>query len=172
MLECIVEVQKHLNIPAELMVAIAYVESRFNPYAVNLQTNYNIDGYLRSIGVKYLKSRGRRTRYMYNIYPRTLSQAKKLKVVFRDAKTYDVGLMQINVSNFRWMHRLGVIRSVDDLFDPCRSVIAGGIVLRKCIDRFGMSPRAIDCYNKGAKRSRFLSSYVLRVADVLGAIVD
>ncbi len=172
MVECILDIEKQIDIPAELIVSIAYVESKLNPYAVNIQTNLRFDRYLRRLGMSYTRSRGKRARYMYSIYPRTLSQAKKLSVMFRYARNYDIGLMQISSANFSFLKKMGIIQSKYDLFDPCTNVRAGAILLKMCISRFGISPKAIDCYHRGPGRSRERSAYVLRVGNILSKLLD
>lgn len=166
------DVERNLNIPAELVVAIAYVESKLNPYAVNVQTNYRFDRYLKRVGVEYRRGRGKRARYLYSIYPRTLRQAKKLKVMFRYAKAYDVGVMQVSSVNFGFLKRLGIIKKVDDLFDPCTNVVAGATILKLCINRFGFTPEAVDCYHRGPSGTRRESAYVVRVGEVLIKLMD
>lgn len=172
MVECVLDVEERMGIPAELIVAIAYVESRFNPYAVNVQTDLRFDKYLRKLGVSYTRSRGNRARYMYSIYPHTFAQAKKLSVMFRYAENYDVGLMQVSRTNFSFLKKAGIIRSKYDLFDPCTNIRAGALLLKMCIERFGIAPRAIDCYHRGPGRSRERSAYVLKVGNVLFKLLD
>jgi len=114
--KCFYLVEKYLDIPAELLIAIAKVESGFNPKAVNRNRN----------------------------------------------GTYDIGLMQVNTSNLSLLKKKGIIRDLRDLFDPCRNVIAGGYILRLCIDRYGFNWKAVDCYNKG-RRAKGRGRYVMRV---------
>ena len=59
----------------------------------------------------------------------------------------DLGLMQINSGNSRW---LGL--TVEDAFDPCRSIAAGAAVLT-----------AYSRYNTGSPTAGFRNGYVARV---------
>lgn len=68
--------------------------------------------------------------------------------------TVDYGLFQINSSNLK---RLGI--PVWYAYDPCYSAYLGAYFLRQCIDVYGNSWRAVDCYNKGNKASHS-SKYV------------
>lgn len=159
------------GMPAELLVSIAWVESRLNPYAVNIQTNRKIDKFLR--GINYRRSKGYKARYMYSVYPKTKEEAGH---VIRIAKlysvTYDVGLMQINESNFSLLRRKGLMESPYDLLDPCKNVKAGAYILRKCFEIYGLSSSALDCYNRGPAGARRWSSYVEKVANVLSILLE
>jgi soluble lytic murein transglycosylase-like protein len=74
--------------------------------------------------------------------------------------TYDIGLMQINSSWFPYLKKHGINPSL--LWDPCYNAHVGAMVLRHCIDTYGYSWRAVDCYNKG-KKARENSRYVWKV---------
>jgi type IV secretion system protein VirB1 len=68
----------------------------------------------------------------------------------------DVGIMQINTANFRWL-----ALTLDDAFEPCPSIKAGASVLT-----------AVSRYNTGDSRAGFANGYVKRVlaaaADIRG----
>ena len=74
--------------------------------------------------------------------------------------TYDIGLMQINSSWFAYLKKHGIDPSL--LWDPCYNAHVGAMVLRHCIDTYGYSWKAVDCYNKG-KNARENSTYVWKV---------
>lgn len=160
------------GIPYELLVSIAYVESSLHKYAVNLQTDLRIDHLLREAGLKFRKRRGYRARYMYSIYPRTISQVKTVIPLLKYARTYDIGIMQINKSNIIPMRERGIIKDVFDLFNPCINIKAGSMILKRCLDMYGFSPKAIDCYHKGHKKAKSWSSYVQKVGSVLNLILE
>lgn len=75
--------------------------------------------------------------------------------------TYDIGLMQINS---RWIPTLKRYGLYDErlIWEPCFNTMVGAWVLRQCMERYGYSWRAVDCYNKGS-RARDNSVYVWRV---------
>lgn len=74
--------------------------------------------------------------------------------------TVDRGVMQINSSWDSYLKRHGVdLRLV---WDGCYNVHLGAMVLRHCINRYGNTWRAVDCYNKGS-RARDNSVYVWKV---------
>jgi type IV secretion system protein VirB1 len=79
---------------------------------------------------------------------------------------FDVGLLQINVSN---LGRLGL--SLDDAFDPCRSLAAGAALLSADyaqVRAAGPAPQAalrtaLSRYNTGDDERGFGNGYVARV---------
>lgn len=75
--------------------------------------------------------------------------------------TKDYGMFQINEENLK---RLGI--PVEYAFKPCLASFIAGYILRECINRYGYTGRAIDCYNKGYK-ARESSNYVIRVKKAL-----
>lgn len=161
-----------MGINHKLLLAIAYVESSWNQYAINVQTNYDLDQLLRSFGLEFRKGKGYRARNTYSIHPRSLNQALSVLPLLRYATTYDLGVMQINKANVEWLLLGGVIRDVVDLFDPCVNVMLGAWILRECVSVHGYSTRALDCYNKGSKRARRWSSYVGKVGQVLSLLME
>jgi len=81
----------------------------------------------------------------------------------------DVGLMQINSRWFSYLRKHGI--DPRWLFDPCYNVMVGAMVLRHCIDRYGLTWQAVDCYNKGSK-AQPSSKYVWKVYKVLSSQQD
>jgi len=77
-------------------------------------------------------------------------------------KSIDVGVMQINSCHFRELK--GYMGDLNRLYDPRLNIHVGAWVLSQCIQRFGMSWQAVDCYNKGAKKAHRNSRYVRKVA--------
>ena len=73
----------------------------------------------------------------------------------------DVGIMQINSY---WFPKLKpYLKDLNRLWNPKVNIYVGAWVLRQCFDKFGNDWRAIDCYNKGAKRAKPYSRYNTRV---------
>jgi Soluble lytic murein transglycosylase and related regulatory proteins (some contain LysM/invasin domains) len=75
--------------------------------------------------------------------------------------TYDIGLMQVNSSWLPFLSRYGY--TVNHLFDPCINAKVGTWILAKCINKFGLNWKAIDCYNKGEKNATGRGAYVWKV---------
>ena len=74
--------------------------------------------------------------------------------------TYDIGLMQINSKWLPVLKRYGITEK--DLYNPCQNVFVGAWVLAQCINKFGQTWKAIDCYNKGSK-AKNNSKYVWKI---------
>jgi soluble lytic murein transglycosylase-like protein len=84
----------------------------------------------------------------------------------RDGST-DVGLMQINSSHFKTLHKFRISQK-DLLNDPCQSVMTGAWILAGQIQRFGYSWDAVGAYNAGTantpKRRALRQRYIRKVA--------
>ncbi len=76
--------------------------------------------------------------------------------------TYDIGIMQINTSNLSLLKRVGLIKRNEELWIPCKNVEAGAYILKLCVKRYGLTWRAVDCYNKG-KKAKGVGGYVWKV---------
>lgn len=75
----------------------------------------------------------------------------------------DRGIMQINDY---WVAKLSQYTTYDVkkiLYDPDYNIKVGAWVMRDCINSFGETWKAVDCYNKGAKRARNSSRYINNV---------
>lgn len=120
--ECFNEAAKLYGIPPKLLIAIAKVESNFNPYAINV----NKDG--KSIKV---------------YYPQNKEQAYiVLNYLASHGYNYDVGIAQINVINIKDM-------GLDQykLLDPCYNLEVSAKILKTLIQRYGLTWQAIWHYN-------------------------
>ncbi|WP_312405884.1 lytic transglycosylase domain-containing protein [Brevundimonas sp.] len=125
------------------MAAIAHAESRFDPLA---------------IGVNNGSAPAR---------PRTAAEASRIaRRLIAAGANIDLGLAQINAAN---LSRLGL--SIEDAFDPCRSLEAGAAVLmagyRPASDHPDARQQALrvalSLYNTGHPRRGFRNGYVARV---------
>ena len=128
----------------QTLAAVAYVESRFDPFA---------------IGVNRGGSKP----------PRQASAQQAVATahqLLRDGANLDLGLAQINSDNLQW---LGL--TVEDAFDPCRSLAASAEVLRAGYRPTGDSPDArqaalrvaLSRYTTGHPQRGFRNGYVRRV---------
>jgi type IV secretion system protein VirB1 len=109
----------------ETLAAIARVEADFNPLAIGVNGR---DG-----GPVRASSRE--------------EAAAKARALIAAGRSIDLGIMQINDANLRW---LGL--AVEDAFDPCRSIAAGAHVLR-----------SYSAYNTGNGQRGFANGYVSKV---------
>lgn len=83
--------------------------------------------------------------------------------------TRDIGIMQINE---RWIYKLnkdGYPIRIEHLYDPRINIHMGAYVLRLCMNKYGNTWQAIDCYNKGNKATGY-SKYVYNVYNNLTKI--
>lgn len=69
----------------------------------------------------------------------------------------DIGVMQINSSWLPKLAKYGI--KLNDLFEPKTNIMVGAWVLSQCHASFGESWKAIDCYNKGARKAKDNSKY-------------
>lgn len=130
------------GVSAETLTAVAYVESRFNPFAIGI-------------------NRGPGPRRAPRTAPEAIRVAREL--LARGANL-DLGLAQINSANLEW---LGL--PVETAFDPCRNLAAAGQVLRAGYRPASGTPSqwtlrvALSRYNTGHPARGFRNGYVGRV---------
>lgn len=115
--------------------------------------------------------------YRYNVNPYVLYAIAKTEsglnpyaVHINKNGTRDIGIMQINE---RWVYTLnksGYPITINHLFDPRTNINMGAYVLRLCMNKYGNTWQAIDCYNKGNKATGY-SKYVYNVYNNLAKIV-
>jgi len=120
--QCYYNASNYYKVPVKLLYAISKVESDFEPYCINI----NSDG--RSIGSR-----------CYNNYQSAYYVARKL---FDSGYNIDVGLMQINSENIKYHHW-----NLAKVLNPCFNVFYGAYILREDINRYGYNWTAIWHYN-------------------------
>lgn len=105
----------------------------------------------------------------YNINPYLLYAIAKVEsgfdpnaINYDKNGTADLGMFQINTANLDDWHI-----PYQYAFNVCYGAQMASYVLRKCIDDFGVSWKAIDCYNKGARNAHNDSMYVYKVYKAL-----
>ena len=127
----------YYQVPFELLVAIADVESSFNPLVINVNgKKINCPASVKCIYYK----RGT------VIKPFSVRDAKKmLKFLHMKGYNYDVGLMQINRL---WREKYNLPPEV--FLDANYNALFGAFILRRLLDKYGY-PEAIWRYN--GKRS-------------------
>lgn len=166
--QCLNRAEGLFGIDERLLIAIAKVESGFNPYAIGAgfgKSRWKFMKVLKQLKKEGIKCEGKVLNgikgrfYHVSIKPRTKKEfLKALRIVKNYSHTYDIGLMQINSQHLKALRMAG-IREID-LANPCQSVYVGAWILRQCVDRFGISWKAVDCYNKG--RDAYSNSYYVR----------
>jgi type IV secretion system protein VirB1 len=132
------------TVAAQTLSAVASAESGFSPFAINVNHALQL-------------ARPPASRAEAAAAARTLQAA---------GANFDLGLLQINVSNLR---RLGL--SLEDAFDPCRNLAAGAVLLQANYATArvaGPDPQAalrtaLSRYNTGDDTRGFRNGYVTRV---------
>lgn len=140
------------NVPTPISYAIVKTESNFNPYA---------------IGVNKGKGLVRQPRN----YQEAVQTAYRLRA---EGKNFDVGLAQINITNFGWLDL-----SIEKAFNPCENLKAMQKVYLNCLSRFANSggqgtpmQRAFSCYNTGNASRGFRNGYVAKVTGHYNAVFN
>jgi len=113
------------GVAPETLAALARAESGFDTLAINV--NGPGGGRVRSAS--------------------TADAVARARALIAAGRSVDLGLMQVNSRNLEW---LGL--TVEEAFDPCRSIAAGARVLT-----------AFSGYNTGSPSRGFASGYVARV---------
>lgn len=111
-----VRAQEQTGVPSGLLAAIAIQESSFNPWSLNLA------------------GQGK--------YPTSFRAALWCVEQF-DARSFDIGLMQINSA---WLERFDV--GVEQAIKPGMNVLLGSLILRDCLNRHGLVG-GVACYHSG-----------------------
>ncbi len=75
----------------------------------------------------------------------------------------DYGMMQINSIHLPELARYGI--GVNDLYDGCKSVFTGALILRRSIDKYGNTWAAVGSYNSATPY--FRDRYAAKVKSVV-----
>ena len=140
------------GVAVETMLSVIHTESRFNSLAIGV-------------------NRGGRSKPKPRSYAEAVNTAYAL---IRAGYNIDLGLGQINSANLR---RLNL--SIEDAFDPCRSLAAAATVLTgnylRVLPRSQSTQHALatalSMYNTGKEWRGFANGYVGRVYGSAGTIV-
>ncbi len=139
--------------PRAASYAIIRTESNFNPYAIGVNK-----------GAKGLSRQPKS-------YQEAVQAAYRLRA---EGKNFDVGLAQINITNFGW---LGL--TIEKAFNPCENLKAMQKVYLNCLSRFGNGSgqgtpmqRAFSCYNTGNASRGFGNGYVTKVTNHYNAVMQ
>lgn len=121
--ELIKDLEKKHGIPDNLLHAIAHVESKIHPWAVNAQG----------------KSRFFSTKEQAVHFAQSLKQKK--------VKNIGVGCMQINLTSHG-----NKFKSLSDAFEPTNNIAYSAKLLKSLYDRFGTWQRAVEFYHTANPR--------------------
>lgn len=138
------------TVAPETMLSVVKVESRFNPWAINVNGAADPPP------------------------ARSASEAIRIaETLIRQGRSVDLGLAQINSKNLDW---LGM--TVADAFDPCRNLAGAARVLEAgYVSAARSAPQqqalrmAFSAYNTGDHVRGFTNGYVAKVEAAAGQVV-
>ena len=129
MLDDFIFAGKHYDIAPQLLVAIAKTETSLNPWAVNVQGK----GY----------------------FPKSKQEALKIaRKAYNERKSFDVGIMQINVW---WLRKYGI--SLETAIEPQNNIIIGAFILKNEINKHGLNWKAVASYHTPVHRNPTRGKY-------------
>lgn len=135
----------------QLMLSVISVESSHNPYAIGV-----VNTHLQR-------------------QPQNLAEAKVTAQFLENAGyNYSVGVAQVNRSNFRRFNL-----NLDNVFDLCTNLSAGGQILAECLSRataqgyqLDATNKALSCYYSGQLNSQVGTQYANKVIAKLMMVSD
>lgn len=138
------------NIDYRLLYSLAKVESGCNKYAIGAYTKKRV---LAQRAVALMKKTGIKFKHHHETYIAVYPKDEKefhtaLAIIKKNRLKYDVGIMQIssgNIENNNW--------KIDDLLSTEYNISTGASILRECFDRSKDVYKALECYNKGFKKT-------------------
>ena len=129
MLDDFIFAGKHYDIAPQLLIAIAKTETSLNPWAVNVQGK----GY----------------------FPKSKQEALKIaQKAYDERKSFDVGIMQINVW---WLRKYGI--SLETAIEPQNNIIIGAFILKNEINKHGLNWKAVASYHTPVHRNPARGKY-------------
>lgn len=148
------------EVEKRLLLALAKTETGFNKYSIGIVANN--PSMLRSFfelnNVNFLQGKGKRNR-MFSLIINDKEKAEEIFYKFKyfvkkypyAIKTYDLGLMQINISNIKGNEE----EEKKYLFDIKKNSMYAANILQQCFGKFKNVKYAVECYNKGTNRNKF-----------------
>lgn len=150
---------KRADIEPKLLRAISKTESNFNKFAIGIVLYKNKleifkNTFLEKNKVKYMDSK----RFVsLNIKSKkeayfTLKNLQEYMYSNKNiVKTYDLGLMQININNIKNKEK-----EFKYYLNTKLNTLFGALVLKQCYNYFNKNVKyAIECYNKGTNKNKF-----------------
>lgn len=142
---------KRYFVSEAVLRAIRNVESRNNPYALNLQSKTRLERYFDS-DTKYQMS-VRNSKYMYSVFPSTYDEAIKiLREVIPRCTAYDIGWFQISSGKIQ---DFGI--APEDLLIPQYNAAWGAKILHDCTEKEKDLWYSIECYHRGSSKQQITS---------------
>ena len=133
------EVARHWEIPETWAVAIAKTESGLKPWALNIEGQ----GYFFASKDEAMEAAA---------------------AALETGRSFDVGLMQVN--SF-WLKKYGI--PLDAAFDQLANIYLGGFILKKEVERHGLTSEAIGAYHSPTEdKARAYADKVLKLLDETG----
>lgn len=159
------------DVEKKLLLALAKTETGFNKYSIGIVANNPkmLKAFFDLNEVTFFQGKGKRS----NLFSLTINDKEKAEEVFYKfkyfikkypyaVKTYDLGLMQINISNIKGNEE----EEKKYLFDIKANSMYAANILQQCFGKFKNVKFAIECYNKGTNKNKFGNfEYFSRVVD-------
>lgn len=149
------------KIAPRVLYTIVKIESNFNPLAISFLTDQKNAFYFKSlenenIKIKIGKYSLNKKKWVVSISPNTLRRARGIaKLLIKDGFSIDVGLGQINSTNFTY-------EEIDYIFEPIYNLRKSAKILKLCYKNKKKNiQKTIECYNYGYK-NRSSSPYYKR----------
>ncbi|ABS52262.1 lytic transglycosylase domain-containing protein [Campylobacter hominis] len=94
---------------------------------------------------------------------KTESSLNPNQVARNDNGSYDIGIMQINSIHLPELKSMGYKEK--DLFNPDINIGFGAIVLKRCINKWGLNYKALNCYNGKVNNNTYNIKVVSNIAN-------
>ncbi|MDF2964743.1 MAG: putative transglycosylase-putative [Rickettsiaceae bacterium] len=115
--------EKKYDIPEGLLFTIAQVESKLNPWAININSTNKA------------------------LYPSSKEQAARItRILLRNGMNFDVGVMQIN-----WKYHGKEFDSIESMFSPETNIEYAAKFLRSLHNQYGSWNQAVRRYHSATK---------------------
>jgi len=159
------EAANEINVDPYLLWSIGKNESGFNAYSINYNKmpNEKIEKaafFFRTNGVKTQRY-GNEKQHL-SVDCKNLSCAETaIAYAEKNKINYDIGVMNINSIHFKTLSEYGI--TPYSLLDPKLNVKVGAWELKGCINRYGYSWNAINCYNGMSYENRVQNKYAMKI---------
>lgn len=148
------------DVEQKLLMAIGKTESSFNKYSIGIVAHSPamLKKFFELNNVKFFQSKDKTGR-MFSLIINDKTKAEEYFYKFKyfvkkypnAIKTYDLGLMQINISNIKG----GEEKEKMYLLNTKINSLFGAVLLQDCYNKFKDVKYAIECYNKGTNSNKF-----------------
>lgn len=148
------------DVEKKLLMALAKTETSFNRYSIGIIANQPemLHKFFKINNVSFAQGKGSKNK----LFSLTINDKEKAEEYFykfkyfvkkypNAIKTYDLGLMQINVSNIKGDEE----KEKMYLLNTKVNSLYGAVILQDCYNKFKNVKYAIECYNKGTNKKKF-----------------